>query len=580
MRHEKALGQAHATNRPTAHRMNCDRLHSTNLRCNRLQPVMATLAALIITALVVVVAPFPTTASAAPANASAYVAVQPCRLADSRLGTGFSRIDTSTLQINARNVCGVPANATSLALTLTVVNSQAAGFLTAWPANQSRPTVSNINFGSGQIRANGSITRLDSSGAFRVFTNVAADVVVDVVGAFVPSGAVAAGRFVSRPPTRLLDTRNGAPIAPTSKVTIGVPTGVPADAVALALNITVTESSGPGFVTQFPAGRAMPTSSVLNVDGANQTRAASGIFPVSPAGASLYLSGGGHIVVDMVGYFTGPSAAASTDGLFTAHDPTRLLDTRSASTLGNGVPLYPAGGLELVTGRGGSMAFNLTSVDGGTGFVTAYPAGTARPATSSVNSVGAGDVVANFAITQMSDRGLGIFSQSQTHVLVDLQGWFSGPSATATGGPPTNTPPAPPPTPLPPTPTTAVTYSPCINEGLSIINSRRSSSAPLVVNPAAQAWACSWALQMAMTASMSHSNDAARSNAVGCSTGENVGYSSNTSISNMFSMWFASPAHDANIKNSSYRSVGIGFVIRTEINGSKRIFGVTDFTVC
>lgn len=578
MRHEKALGQAHATNRPTTGRANCGRLHRKSLHRNRSHTMLASLATLLITALVVVVAPGQTPASAGPSSTAAYVSVQPCRLADTREGTGFSRIDASTLQISARKVCGVPANATSLALTLTVVNSQATGFLTAWPANQPRPNVSNINFGGGQIRANGSITRLDSNGEFRVFTNVAADVVVDVVGAFVPSGAVAAGRFVSRPPTRLLDTRSGARIAPTSKVTIGVPSGVPSDARALALNITVTESSGPGFVTQFPAGQAMPTSSVLNVDQANQTRAASGIFPVSSAGASLYLSGGGHLVVDMVGYFTGPSAGASTDGLFTAHDPTRLLDTRSTSPLGNGVPLYPAGALELVTGRGGSMAYNITSVDGGTGFVTAYPAGTARPATSSVNSVGAGDVVANFAITQMSDRGLGIFSQSQTHVLVDLQGWFSGPSATATIGPPAN--PLPPPPPPPSAPPSAVTYSACINDGLSIINSRRSSSAPLVVNPAAQAWACAWALQMAMTGGMSHSNDAARSVAIGCGTGENVGFSSNTSISNMFSMWFASPAHDANIRSTSYRSVGIGFVIRTEVNGSQRIFGVTDFAAC
>ena len=57
----------------------------------------------------------------------------------------------------------------------------------------------------------------------------------------------------------------------------------------------------------------MPTSSILNVDQPNQTRAAAGIFPVSSSGVALYLSGGGHIVVDLLGYFTGPSAGASTD---------------------------------------------------------------------------------------------------------------------------------------------------------------------------------------------------------------------------------------------------------------------------
>ena len=281
------------------------------------------------------------TVDAAPVASAAYVSVQPCRLADTRLADGYERIDALTLQILARGVCGIPANATSVALTLTVVGPQAAGFLTAWPADQARPVVSNVNFDVGQIRANGSITRVDASGAFRVFTSAPADVVVDVVGAFVPASAAAAGRFVARPSTRLYDSRSGPALAPGATTTLPLPAGVPADAVAMALNVTITESSAPGFVTEFPAGRQMPTSSILNVDQAGQTRAAAGIFPVSPTGVALYLSGGGHIVVDLLGYFTGPSAGSGTDGLFTAYDPTRLLDTRGQSPLGNGVPLYP-----------------------------------------------------------------------------------------------------------------------------------------------------------------------------------------------------------------------------------------------
>ena len=129
------------------------------------------------------------------------------------------------------------------------------------------------------------------------------------------------------------------------------------------------------------------------------------------------------------------------------------------SPLGSGVPLYPGGGLELATSQGGSLAYNVTSVDGAAGYVTAFPAGTPRPSTSTVNSVGAGDVVANFAITQVSNRGLGFFSQSQTNLVADLSGWFSGPSAVATLPPPTNTPP-------PAAP--QVSYSACTNEWIVV----------------------------------------------------------------------------------------------------------------
>ena len=515
----------------------------------------------------------PQTVSAAPASSAAYVSVQPCRLADTRLSSGFARLDALTIQVAARGICGIPANATSLALTLTVDRPQGAGYLTAWPANQTRPTASNVNFNSNQIRANSSITRLDATGNFRVFTSVPSQVVVDVVGAFVPATSATSGRFVSRPSTRLFDSRASGKLGAGASVTLRLPSGVPADAVALALNVTVTESSAPGFVTEFPAGMQMPTSSILNVDQANQTRAAAGIFPVSSAGVALFLSGGGHIVVDALGYFTGPSAGAGTDGLFTAYDPTRLLDTRNASPLGNGVPLYPDGGLELATSQGGVVAYNVTSVDGAAGFVTAFPAGTARPSTSTVNSVGGGDVVANFAITQVSNRGIGFYSGSQTHLIADLQGWFTGASATATQPPPSNTPPS--------TPQTG--FSACTNEGLSSLNATRASAGvgQLSTNAAAQAFACSWALQLASDPStFAHSSGAARDAAVGCPTGENIAAATGTSPSILMSLWYGSPPHLANIKNAGYHSAGLGFVIRTDPGGGQTIYGATVFAVC
>jgi uncharacterized protein YkwD len=514
-----------------------------------------------------------TVVNAAPASSAAYVSVQPCRLADTRLNSGFTRLDAQTIQIPARGICGIPSNATSLALTLTVDRPDAAGFLTAWPADQARPTVSNVNFDGSQIRANSSITRLDASGNFRVFTSVRSQVVVDVVGAFVPATSSAAGRFVARPSTRVYDSRPGPKPGAGANITLPLPSGVPADSVALALNVTVTESSAPGYVTEFPAGRPMPTSSILNVDQPNQTRAAAGIFPVSASGVALYLSGGGHIVVDLLGYFTGPSAGASSTGLFTAYDPTRLLDTRLASPLGTGVPLYPGGGLELATSQGGAMAYNVTSVDGNAGFVAAFPAGTARPSTSTVNSVGGGDVVANFAITQVSNRGLGFYSGSQTHLIADLQGWFSGASATATEPAPANTPP---PTPQP-------GFSACTNDGMSSLNSTRAAAgvAPLATSPAAQAFACSYALQLASNpAVFAHSSSAARDAAVGCPTGENIAAASGASPATLIGLWYGSAPHLANIKNSMYASAGLGFVIRTDPGGGQTIYGVTDFALC
>ena len=318
----------------------------------------------------------------------------------------------------------------------------------------------------------------------------------------------------------------------------------------------------------------MPTSSILNVDQANQTRAAAGIFPVSTAGVALYLSGGGHIVVDLLGYFTGPSAGAGTEGLFTAYDPTRLLDTRDASPLGSGVPLYPGGGLELPTSQGGTMAYNVTSVDGAAGFVTAFPAGTARPSTSTVNSVGGGDVVANFAITQVSSRGLGFFSQSQTHLVADLQGWFSGPVGHGDPAAPCQHSPS----------RRRNGFSAC-SDGRAVgaelhpcVGRRRRRSHS---NAAAQDFACSYALQLASApGTFAHSNSAARDAAVGCPTGENIAYASGTAPSTLISMWYASAPHMANIKNSSYGSAAPRVRRTHRPLRRQTIYGVTVFALC
>ena len=518
--------------------------------------------------------------AAALGGSSAFVAVQPCRLVDTRQSLGVDPVDALTLQVATRGRCGVPAEATSVSMTLTAVAPSASGFLTAWPADHPRPTSSNVNFSARQVRANGAIVPLDAQGAFRVFTSVPSPVVVDVIGAFVPVTSARSGRFVAMPPQRTFDSRLSGMVGAGTVISLPLPGGVPADAVAIAANVTITQSLSPGYVSAAPGGRPMPEASILNVDGPDQTRAAAGILPVSATGLSLLTSGGGHLVVDVLGYFTGASTPAGTDGLFTAYDPTRLLDTRGTSPLGNGIPLYPAGGVELPVGRGGAIAVNVTSVVGDPGYVTAFAAGTATPPTSTVNSTGTGDV-ANFAIIQVSDRGITLYSQSRTHALVDLEGWFSGPSATATLPPPANI------APVATLPSNVETFSACTDGGavpLQELNAKRSAvgAAPITARTEVQAYACAYALHLAEvgTGSLIHSNEAARDAALGCASGEIIAYSSGTSIQLILDAWFASAPHVANIKNSMWRTVGIAFVTRTQPNGDIVTFGVTDFAIC
>ena len=66
-----------------------------------------------------------------------------------------------------------------------------------------------------------------------------------------------------------------------------------------------TGATGPGFVTVWPGGER-PVASNLNVTAQGQNIPNLAIVGVSPSGSvSLYSQSGGHLVVDLNGYYIG-----------------------------------------------------------------------------------------------------------------------------------------------------------------------------------------------------------------------------------------------------------------------------------
>lgn len=124
--------------------------------------------------------------------------------------------------------------------------------------------------------------------------------------------------------------------------------------------------------------------------------------------------------------------AAPTGATYRSLTPSRLLDTRT----GVGAPEKPlssGGRLDLdVTGRGGvpssgvaAVVLNVTATqESGTGYVTAYPAGTTRTTASTLNYV-RGQSVANTTIVKVGTGGLvSLYASAGTHLVADVQGWF------------------------------------------------------------------------------------------------------------------------------------------------------------
>jgi hypothetical protein len=135
---------------------------------------------------VVDVVGYVTDASAAPSGRGRFVAVVPGRLSDTRLtnspfAAGEVRQAVPVGQTPPRAV--VPADASGVALNLTVVEPPIAGWLRAWPQFGTVPATSNVNYAAGAIVANGALIGLDA-GALLVQMNQPGNVVIDVNGYF------------------------------------------------------------------------------------------------------------------------------------------------------------------------------------------------------------------------------------------------------------------------------------------------------------------------------------------------------------------------------------------------------------
>ncbi len=372
------------------------------------------------------------------AGTTALEPITPCRLFDSRETPDAGRLDARTWRIQVTGRCAVADDARAAAFVVTATGPVAPGFVTVWPAGGSRPLASNLNFHRGNTVANSAVVQLGPGGAVDVYVHAAVDVVIDVTAAFVPAASSTSGRFVPVEPQRLLDTRATGQRA-GGELRIPLPAGVPTDAVALAVTVTVVDASRQGYLTVHPSGAPRPVASVVNADGLNRTRANAVFAAVSPDGFVVFRFMPTDVVVDLWGWFTGPSAPDSADGLFVPQAPQRMWDSRQSFD-----PLHPGGTIERsMAAPGAAIVANVTAVETTrAGFVSVWAAGTARPVVSSLNHRWPSPVAA-LSVSRLSDRGVAFYAHGGgAHVVVDLAGWFTGQPVAATTSVPANRPPS------------------------------------------------------------------------------------------------------------------------------------------
>ncbi len=257
-------------------------------------------------------------------------------------------------------------------------------------------------------------------------------------------------------PTRILDTRPGdehvgytgtKPAAgDTVELQIAGLAGMPNGGIgAVALNLTATEATGPGFVTVWPSGNQRPLVSSLNLERVGQTVPNLVIVPVGSNGrVSIYTMGGTHMIADVLGWFP-------ANGALHTIQPERILDTRpGVGQVGYaGSKPDSQSTVELqVSGRAGLpqtgvavavLNVTMTQTDA-PGYVAAWPSGSTQPMTSNVNASAAGQTIQNFVMVPVGANGkINLFTLAGTHLIADLVAWLP-PNSGFVPTPPTHSP--------------------------------------------------------------------------------------------------------------------------------------------
>jgi hypothetical protein len=287
-------------------------------------------------------------------NGATFHAISPGRVLDSRLALGGGVFHAQVKQsVQVGGLFGVPMDAVGVTGNVTVTGQTQAGSVTVAPSITSgvRPPTSTINFPMKDVRANGVSVALAASGLLDFMywdgnTSGTIDLVFDVTGYFSDdtSGATYHAIF----PKRALDSRLplGAGLfhaQTTQSVAVGGLYGVPADAVGVTGNVTVTGQTRPGSVTVAPSitsGIRPPTSTInfptvdVRANGVSVALGAGGrldfIYWASKPTSTI------NLVFDVTGYFakdpdTGPSHAGAVVVVASADSPDDAIVAGSAA---------------------------------------------------------------------------------------------------------------------------------------------------------------------------------------------------------------------------------------------------------
>lgn len=236
-----------------------------------------------------------------PNGSDAYTPVVPARVYDSRV-PAVAVPAGGAIAMRVAGWYGTPNSSTAAMLNVTVTNPAAAGYATVYPCGSARPLASNVNFRAGQTVANAAVGRIGEGGAVCIYASASVDLVIDVTGAFGPTGETVP---MAVAPFRAADTRESGRLAAGEVLVVdladrdGLYGVIPSGAL---LNVTVTEPVEAGFLTVYACDSERPWASNLNfLPGETAANFAIGAVSAGDQRVCLFSTATTHVVVDVSG---------------------------------------------------------------------------------------------------------------------------------------------------------------------------------------------------------------------------------------------------------------------------------------
>jgi hypothetical protein len=246
-----------------------------------------------------------------------------------------------------------------------------------------------------------------------------------------------AAHFNAVTPVRLLDTRAGRQLGAgqirrlqVADITSGV-TDIPANASAVALNVTATGECGPGYLTVFPCSpTTVPNTSNVNFNVGQNIPNAVTVRVGELGRVCVYASAQTDVIVDINGYYN------DVGSNHTSTNPTRLVDTRTGlgggALAANSIRQISLVGKVAVGTTGATL--NVTALNpASSGYLTVFPAPCGNgnlPNASNVNYT-RGQIVPNYvAVKVPNSLQICVYSSASTNLIVDLNATFQATGST------------------------------------------------------------------------------------------------------------------------------------------------------